>query len=78
MHPQRRRRRTLRPSSRAEHLDAAALQLALRLSSGVAVVLLFGAGFKLARYSGLRPFRTGAARVGIGVALVAIAIALGG
>lgn len=54
------------------------LQVALRLSNAVAIVLLFGASYKLAQYSGLRPFRTGAAMVGIGVALVAIAIALGG
>lgn len=54
------------------------LETALRLSNGVAIILLFGASFKLAQHSGLRPWRTGAAIVGIGVALVAIAIALGG
>jgi hypothetical protein len=40
----------------------------------VAIVLVFGASFKLAQHSGLRPFRTGAAMVGIGIALVAIAL----
>ena len=51
---------------------------AVRLSNGVAIALIFWASWKLARHSGLRPFRTGAAMVGIGAALVGIAIALGG
>ena len=54
------------------------LYTALRVSNGIAIVLLFAVAFKLAQHSGLRPFRTGAAMVGIGSALVAIAIALGG
>ena len=51
---------------------------AVRLSNGVAIALIFWASWKLARHSGLRPFRTGAAMVGIGAALVEIVIALGG
>jgi VIT1/CCC1 family predicted Fe2+/Mn2+ transporter len=54
------------------------VRTALRISNLVAIAMLFGASFKLAQHAGLRPFRTGAAMVGIGVALVAIAIALGG
>ena len=53
-------------------------RLALRLSNGVAIALLFGAGHRLAVYAGLRPVITGLAMVGIGAALVALTIALGG
>jgi VIT1/CCC1 family predicted Fe2+/Mn2+ transporter len=52
--------------------------LALRVSNGIAIVLLFGAGHMLARYAGLRPIRMGLAMIAIGIGLVAIAIALGG
>jgi VIT1/CCC1 family predicted Fe2+/Mn2+ transporter len=54
------------------------LRTALRLSNVIAIALIFGATWKLALHSGLRPLRTATAMVGIGVALVAIAIALGG
>jgi hypothetical protein len=54
------------------------VHLALRISNGVALVLLFGTSYKLAARTGLRPFPTGAAMVGIGAAMVAVAIALGG
>jgi hypothetical protein len=54
------------------------LRLALRISNAIAIVLIFGASWKLAKHSGLRPALTGAAMVGIGTVLVAIAIALGG
>lgn len=53
-------------------------QLALRLSNGVAIVLLFGAGHMLAGYAGLRRIRTGVAMVAIGAVLVALTMALGG
>ena len=53
-------------------------QLALRASNLVAIVMLFGVGFVLARHGGYRPVLTGASMVLLGVALVAIAIALGG
>ncbi len=52
--------------------------LALRLSNGVAIAMLFGAGHMLARYAGMRRILTGLVMVGIGAALVAITIALGG
>ena len=52
--------------------------LALRVSNGVAIVLLFLAGFELAKFSGFRPWLTGLTMVGIGVALVAMTMALGG
>ena len=51
---------------------------ALRISNAVAIALIFGATYKLAQHAGLRPVRTGAAMVAIGVVLVGIAIALGG
>ncbi len=53
-------------------------RFALRISNVIAIAMLFGAGAMLARYSGLRPALTGLAMVGIGAALVAISIALGG
>ncbi|MDD5199943.1 MAG: VIT1/CCC1 transporter family protein [Terrimicrobiaceae bacterium] len=54
------------------------IRLALRVSNGLAIAMLFGAGCMLAGYAGMRRIRTGLAMVGIGAALVAIAIALGG
>lgn len=54
------------------------LQLALRVSNGVAIAMLFAAGCFLARHAGLRPLRTGLLMVAIGVALVGITMALGG
>ena len=51
---------------------------ALRLSNLIAIALLFGAGYMLAGYAGLRRTVTGLAIVAIGVVLVALAIALGG
>lgn len=53
-------------------------QLALRLSNGVAIALLFGAGLMLAGHAGLRRIPTGLAMVAIGGALAGLAIALGG
>jgi VIT1/CCC1 family predicted Fe2+/Mn2+ transporter len=54
------------------------VQVAMRASNLVAISLLFLVGFVLARYGGYRPVLTGASMVLLGVALVAIAIALGG
>lgn len=51
---------------------------ALRISNGVALVMLFFAGYSLGRVARSRPWRTGFAMMGIGVVLVAITIALGG
>jgi hypothetical protein len=52
--------------------------LALRLSNGVAIAMLFGAGHMLARYAGLRRITTGLSMVAIGAVLVSLTIALGG
>ena len=52
--------------------------LALRISNAIAVAMLFLCGFVFARYSGLRPWATGFVMVVVGVAAVAITIALGG
>jgi len=53
--------------------------LAMRVSQGVAVVMLFGAGFALGRHAGhRRPIVTGSAMALLGVALIASVKALGG
>jgi len=54
------------------------VRLALRTSNAIAIILLFTCGFLFARYAGLRPWVTGFIMVAVGVALVSIAIALGG
>jgi VIT family len=54
------------------------VHLALRVSNLVAIVMLFAAGYLLARYGGYRPVVTGTIMVVLGVTLVGIAIALGG
>jgi VIT1/CCC1 family predicted Fe2+/Mn2+ transporter len=54
------------------------LRFAMRVSNGVAIALLYVAGHLLARYSGLRPVRTGLVMVALGIVLVGITIALGG
>jgi len=51
---------------------------ALRVSNLIANVMLFGLGYWLGKYAGLRPIRTGIAMVLVGIVLVAITIALGG
>jgi hypothetical protein len=53
-------------------------RLALRISNGIAILMLFAAGWSYARYSGGRPWWTGLAMVAIGVVCVATTIALGG
>ena len=52
--------------------------LALRVSNVLAIITLFIGGFALGRYTGGRAVVTGLAMSGIGVALLAIIIALGG
>jgi VIT1/CCC1 family predicted Fe2+/Mn2+ transporter len=52
--------------------------VAMRVSNGVALVTLFLAGNRLARYSGTSPWRSGFAMAAIGAALVAAIMALGG
>jgi VIT1/CCC1 family predicted Fe2+/Mn2+ transporter len=54
------------------------IQLALRLSNLVAIVMLFALGYRLGRHSGHSPWRTGASMVLLGLVLVGIALALGG
>jgi len=53
-------------------------RLALRLSHGIAIFLLFLAGYALGRYASQRPLRVGIAMVALGSAMVGIAIPLGG
>ena len=52
--------------------------LAMRVSNGVALVILFAGGYILARYAGFRRITTAAIYVFIGVLLVALTMALGG
>ena len=54
------------------------VQLAVRLSNLVAIVMLFGVGYTLANHAGFNPWKTGLALVALGIVLVAITIALGG
>jgi len=54
------------------------LHTALRASNAVAVVMLFASGYWLAQHGGQHPWRMGASVTLLGVALVGIAIALGG
>jgi VIT1/CCC1 family predicted Fe2+/Mn2+ transporter len=53
-------------------------RLALRVSNGVLLVLLFATGYRWARYTVGRPWLTGLCLLVIGLALVVVAIALGG
>lgn len=51
---------------------------ALRLSNGIAIVILYVIGSRLGHYMGVRPWALGTAMVFLGAVLVALAIALGG
>jgi hypothetical protein len=51
---------------------------ALRISNAIAIVMLFVCGYAYACGTGLRPWITGLVMVGIGLAMVAVAVALGG
>jgi VIT1/CCC1 family predicted Fe2+/Mn2+ transporter len=51
---------------------------AMRVSNGIAIVLLFLNGMAFGRLAGYRPWRTGLAMVMFGTVLVAFTIALGG
>jgi len=53
-------------------------RLALRISNALAVLLLFLCGFLFGRHAGLQPLTTGLIMVGVGIALVSLAVALGG
>ena len=59
-------------------LFVADVRLAVRLSNLVAIVMLFGVGYSLAKHAGFNPWWTGAGLVVLGVALVVITVALGG
>ena len=52
--------------------------LAMRVSNGVALVMLFIGGFQLGRYAGGVAWKTGLAMAAVGAVLVAIIMALGG
>jgi hypothetical protein len=52
--------------------------LALRISNGIAIVMLFLTGYSFGRCVGYRPFAMGLSMVVLGSILVAITIALGG
>lgn len=54
------------------------LALAMRVSNGIALLLLFVGGFLLARYAGFRRIPTALIYTVIGVVLVSITMALGG
>lgn len=54
------------------------LGVAMRVSNGIALLLLFVGGFRLAMYAGFRPMLTAIAYMLIGVALVSLTMALGG
>jgi hypothetical protein len=54
------------------------VQLALRVSNGVGIVMLFLCGYAYGNLTGLRPWLTGVCMVAIGAVLIGIAIALGG
>ena len=51
---------------------------ALRVSNLLLLALLFLVGRKWAQYTGMKPLAAGAAMVGIGLALVGVAVLLGG
>lgn len=52
--------------------------LALRISNGVAILMLFLCGYSLGRYAQHRPIGMGILMTVVGVALVGVTIALGG
>lgn len=52
--------------------------LALRLSNGIAILMLFGIGWRWAREVGARPLLAGATLALLGVVMVVVAIPLGG
>jgi VIT1/CCC1 family predicted Fe2+/Mn2+ transporter len=53
-------------------------QLALRVSHGIAVAMLFVLGWKIGRWSGASPLGSGALLATVGVVLAVLCIALGG
>jgi VIT1/CCC1 family predicted Fe2+/Mn2+ transporter len=53
-------------------------RLALRISNGIGIAMLFLCGYAFGHYSGFRPWRMGLLMVLVGGAMVGITIALGG
>jgi len=53
-------------------------RLALRVSNGVAIVMLFLTGYRFGRHAGHRPWKMGLAMVAVGGVLVGLTISLGG
>lgn len=51
---------------------------ALRISNGIAIVLLFLTGYLYGHHAGIRPLRSGLIMIVIGAAMVGITIVLGG
>jgi hypothetical protein len=54
------------------------VRLALRISNGIAILLLFLGGWNLARYGGHKKFRTGLYLALLGIGMVLLTISLGG
>jgi VIT1/CCC1 family predicted Fe2+/Mn2+ transporter len=54
------------------------VDLAMKVSRGLALLMLFLCGFAVGRYSGIGPVKVGLAMLGIGAVLVAVVTALGG
>jgi hypothetical protein len=54
------------------------VQLAMRLSAAIAIVMMFVCGYEWGRYAGLPRWRTGIVLVLLGVVVEAVVIALGG
>jgi len=54
------------------------VQPAMRVSNGIAIVMLFTAGYVFGRCAGRQPWLTGTAMLVLGLILVAMTIALGG
>ena len=54
------------------------VRLALRISNGIAIAMLFLCGYQFGRYSGYRPWRMSLWMVLVGLVMVGITIALGG
>jgi VIT family len=54
------------------------VQLAMRLSAAIAIVMMFVCGYEWGRYAGLPPLRAGIVLVLLGVVVEAVVIALGG
>jgi len=54
------------------------LALAMRISNGIAITMMFFAGWGLGRHAGFRPLWTGLCMLVLGVILIVVTIALGG